>query len=156
MRELYLFEVFTSVLEAEPHVRGIAPHVRAVRDSSSKTRFLAHFLHFLFLSSSPLFHVRNPSSQNLDFLHFRQQIHHGSCIKDGEQERVNISNRLKFEFLEDSSQSLLICLILEVGVLIPFQYLYSWMDLWYFEYINTKSIVLNILCSTWDWGISGL
>ncbi|KAI7980151.1 Plasma membrane ATPase 1, partial [Camellia lanceoleosa] len=50
-----------------------APHVWAVRDSSSKMRFLAHFLHFLFLSSSPLFHVRNPSSQNLDFLHFSQQ-----------------------------------------------------------------------------------
>ena len=110
MRELYPFEVFTSVLEAEPHVRGLAPHVRAVQDSSSKTRFLAHILHFIFLSSSPLFHVRNPSSQNLDFLHYSQQIHHGACIKDGEQERVNIFNRLKFEFVEDSSQSLIFLL----------------------------------------------
>ena len=91
---------------AVPH----SPHVRAVQDSSSKMRFLAHFLHFLFLSSSPLFHVRNPSSQNLDFLHFYQQLHHGSCIKDGEQERVDISNRLKFEIVEDSSQSLLFLL----------------------------------------------
>ena len=148
MRELYSFEVFISVLEAEPHVRGIALHVRAVWDNSSKMRFLAHFLHFLFLSSSPLFHVRNPSSQKLDFLYFYQQIHHGSCIKDGEQERVNISNRLKFEFLEDSSQSLLLCLILEDGVLNPFQYLHSWMVLWNFVYILTKSIVLSILCPT--------
>ncbi|KAF5932793.1 hypothetical protein HYC85_028964 [Camellia sinensis] len=55
MRELYPFEIFTSVLEAEPHVRGIAPHVRPVRDSSSKNGILGPFLAISFpLFFSPL------------------------------------------------------------------------------------------------------
>ena len=98
---------------------GIAAHVRDYAGQQLNNVIFRPFLTFSF----PLFFSPPPCPKPWPpkpwFPPLLSTIHHGSCIKDGEQEKINIFfNRLEFQNFGGISSSLLPCLILEVGVLL--------------------------------------